>query len=134
MVRDLPRIVTLRWLEDFPDFLRPLCIDHGAWVVGSAAQYIIGVSLSDSKPRDWDVLVPLTEWPKACRLVPWKAVANSFGGYKIEVQGIKADVWPDDLNSFIAKATAYTTSPNIAIQPATSTVLVFGKRRDDSHR
>jgi hypothetical protein len=44
------------------------------------------------------VLVPFSQWQKACMLIPKEAVRNHFGGWKCISEGIEVDVWPADLS------------------------------------
>ena len=66
---------------------------HDAWIVGSAAN-------PDSKEiRDFDILVPFSEWRYAAILISYypDARPNTFGGWKLTSEGTEVDVWPDDL-------------------------------------
>ena len=64
---------------------------HDAWVVGS------GADPNNDKPRDYDIIVPYSEWQKACMLIPPDAKPNHFGGWKCQSEGVEVDVWPGDL-------------------------------------
>lgn len=67
--------------------------DLGGWIIGSAAD-----PKSDlTSVRDWDVVIPLSEWNTCSRLVPMDAKPNTFGGWKIKDGDNIIDVWPDDL-------------------------------------
>lgn len=75
---------------------------HNAWIVGSAA------NLDNENPRDYDVLVPFSNWSTASTLIPRSAIPNIFGGWKFidegKVKGVFdtiVDVWPGDLSEFL---------------------------------
>lgn len=101
-----------------PAAVRALCHSHGAWVVGSGAAYLLG--FTDTPPRDWDVLVPLGEWPVACKSIPKGTPANGQGGFKLTTPDFVADVWADDLGRFLSQA---SSRPAYAVHPKTMTHL-----------
>lgn len=74
-----------------PKLVLALTYSHDAWVVGS------GADPDHENPRDWDIIVPYSEWQKACSLIPMDAVPNHFGGWKCISEGVEVDVWPGDL-------------------------------------
>lgn len=76
-----------------PKLVCSLCFGHNSWVVGSAAEE------SGEEPRDWDVMVPFSEWYSACFLIPSDAKPNTFGGWKCNSEGKIVDVWPGDLGN-----------------------------------
>lgn len=84
MSSSLPKTI-LAWTTNFQ-----------AWIVGSAADP------SNKNPRDYDVIVPYSEWGRASHLIPKDAKVNSFGGWKFydEDYQCEIDVWPGEL-SFI---------------------------------
>lgn len=85
-----------------PHFVRILAWQHDAWLVGSTARkLVLGEDVSNT--RDWDMLVPIYEWPKACLLVPPKTRANSFGGFKVTDHHTEAeiDMWAGDVGWFL---------------------------------
>jgi hypothetical protein len=77
-----------------PKLVCALCYGHDAWVVGGAAR--------DNDPRDWDILVPFSQWQSAAFLIPSDAKPNSFGGFKCSTpEGVEVDVWPGDIGKMI---------------------------------
>jgi hypothetical protein len=83
-----------------PSLVRKLVIMHNAWIVGSAAN----PANNPTECRDIDVMVLHSEWPKAAQLIPSDAKPNTFGGWKIQADGISIDVWPDDLGRVLLGA------------------------------
>jgi hypothetical protein len=95
-----------------PKTVSQLCLNHDAWVVGSAANEETDISLV----RDFDILVPFHSWHPASVLIPEDAKVNPFGGWKFELDGIEYDVWPGDLGWFMLHSTtrcAWNPSRNI---------------------
>lgn len=90
-------------LWDVPDDVKEL-LKTGAWLVGSGATYLVG--LTDREPNDWDVLVPYELWPSVRQFIPKGAQANRFAGFKVKVSdpedlvNTTMDVWPDDLGRY----------------------------------
>lgn len=74
-----------------PKLVLALTHSHDAWIVGSAADPEM------KNPRDYDVIVPFSEWQKASSLVPKDAKVNTFGGFKCMSDGIEVDVWAGDI-------------------------------------
>ena len=81
----------------FPPLVTKLTQLHNAWIVGSAAD----PNKNLSTVRDWDILVPWSEWSKAVLLIPTTATPNTFGGWKCLEKGIIIDVWPDDIATLL---------------------------------
>lgn len=78
-----------------PKLVISLTHSHNAWIVGSAA------NPKNNEPRDYDVIVPFSEWHKACMLIPMDASPNHFGGWKCISEGVEVDVWPGDIGVVI---------------------------------
>ena len=93
-----------------PLIVRSFSYNNNGWVVGGGAAYLLG--LTSEQPRDWDILIPLEEWYKACKSFPVGSVTNSFGGVKIKVDDIEVDVWGDSLSNFISTQNVW---PNYAV-------------------
>lgn len=75
----------------YPKLVLSLAHAHDAWLVGSAADP------ENLLPRDYDMVVPYSEWQKACMLIPKDAKPNTFGGWKCTCNGVEVDVWPGEL-------------------------------------
>ena len=75
----------------FPKLVLAMTHAHNAWLVGSAA------NPENNNPRDYDVVVPYSEWQKACMLIPSDAKPNHFGGWKCISEGKEVDIWPGDV-------------------------------------
>lgn len=86
--------------------------DSGGWIVGGAANYLLG--LTDDTPRDYDILVPMITWEEATRFIPRDTKANSFGGWRIETAEASIDVWPGELGSFLSQV---PVKPTYAVNP-----------------
>lgn len=102
-------------------FTRAFCLNHGGWIVGSGARYLLGLS---NTPNDWDILVPLRYWPEACRIVPRGTLTNSLGGFKILSPSLNIDVWPGDIGEFFSQVPEY---PAYAVSPKYMRFLVVHK-------
>jgi hypothetical protein len=101
-----------------PPAVRLLC-EGGSWVVGSAAAWLVGAT--DASPKDWDVLVPFSEWRHSSRIVPPGAEANSFGGFKFASgDGVVLDVWPGELAQYFA---LHPSGNGFAVYPPTWTII-----------
>jgi len=74
-----------------PTLVRQLGLYCDAWLVGG--------SVDDDNPKDYDVVVPYSQWNKACMLLPKEVKFNTFGGIKCVSDGFSIDVWIDDLTS-----------------------------------
>lgn len=80
-----------------PKLVLALTHAHDAWIVGS------GADPNNTEPRDYDVIVPYSEWQKACMLIPMDAKPNHFGGWKCISEGKEIDVWCGDLGWLMQK-------------------------------
>lgn len=81
-----------------PSIVKQFSTNFGGWVIGSGCQ---------ENPKDWDVLIPFSEWNRAAHLIPKDAKPNTFGGWKFTVDGVDIDVWPGEL-SFICNQAKFT--------------------------
>ena len=82
-----------------PALVAQLTHVHNAWIVGSAAKEGADLKIV----RDWDVLVPFSNWQAAAALLPKDAAPNTFGGWKCVSEGVVVDVWPDDLGRIMTR-------------------------------
>lgn len=88
-------------MKTLPKLVRTLMVNHGAWLVGSAASWYVGDT--DALPADYDLLVPPKSWNAACRTVALVCAAvrfNSYGGIKAEDEGHMIDLWSGTLDDF----------------------------------
>lgn len=102
----------------YPAPVLTLCMNQGAWIVGSNA-------FDPSPDRDYDLLIPWHEWHTVAGFsAAHNPVANKFGGWKIRVGRVTMDIWPGDL-SWLA------TQPKFkqAYHPATDTLIVKADKR-----
>ena len=94
---------------------RQLCWVFNGIVIGSVATLVAtqqGDLHRKDIPADIDIIIPLDQWPQACRLIPEKARANRFGGFKFSDGGKSTDVWPEDaLRAAIAAGCEYLWVP-----------------------
>ena len=96
-----------------PDIVRQLTICFDGFIVGSSAKYLLDKCESCN---DWDIIIPLSRWGQAQKLIPKEAKHNTFGGSKISIPNIKEfyvenkrfygnytiiDVWSCDLSEFL---------------------------------
>lgn len=86
-------------IRDLPLLVRVLSFIFNGYVVGGGAKYLAGDT--DSLPKDWDVVVPPEHWSEVCKIVPWKTVTNTFGGFKID----DVDFWSEDLGHYFRTIT-----------------------------
>ena len=87
-------------LSACPAHLRSLSVS-GGWVVGSAAQWLVGAK--HDTPKDFDVIVPFGCWFDASKMIPLGSVSNTFGGWKFSIEGRSYDVWPQELSDYILR-------------------------------
>jgi hypothetical protein len=80
-----------------PKLVCSLTHNFDAWIVGSAAD------IKNSSPRDYDVIVPFSQWGPASQMIPPDAKPNTFGGWKCMSEGVEVDVWPGELGWLMAK-------------------------------
>lgn len=86
-----------------PDIVRTLCLNYSAFIIGGAAKYLLD---EEDSCRDWDIVVPLSQWGLAQRLIPKNAIHNTFGGSKIILEKNKTftiifesvDIWSADIS------------------------------------
>lgn len=84
-----------------PDIVRQLCWLFDGWIVGGAVDFITGKS---TECNDIDIVIPITNWTKASKLIPAGSKANSFGGFKFESEGFSIDVWADDIGIVLVES------------------------------
>lgn len=101
-----------------PALIRSFCFSHEAWIVGSAANWLLGLRFDE--PRDYDLLIPFYQWGSACRSIPEGSPTNSHGGVKISSDGIALDVWCGDIGWFLGQVPSV---PAYAVNPKTMTFL-----------
>lgn len=77
-------------IAKLPALVRSFCFSNEAWIVGSAALYLL--DLKDDHPRDFDLLIPFYQWGVACRSIPENSPTNSHGGVKLISDGCAIDV------------------------------------------
>lgn len=75
----------------YPKLVLALSHSHDGWIVGT------GADPSVDNPRDYDIIIPYSEWQKASSLIPLDAKPNHFGGWKCMSEGVEVDVWPGDI-------------------------------------
>jgi len=111
------RVKSLKPHEKLGPTARHLCYIYDAWIVGSSVNYIRG--LNSNNPKDIDIVVPLSKWIIASKLIPEGAMANKFGGFKFEEDGTIYDVWTDEVSNLFLQwndtLTAYQPKFKIAI-------------------
>ena len=111
-------------LRELPALVRSMCFSHDAWIVGGAAVYLCG--LSNTYPRDWDVIVPPSRWQAACKSLPYKSQINTMGGVKVIGVGFEMDVWASDLGQHFAES--FGDFDLVAVFPKTMQAAVCTKR------
>lgn len=89
-------------------------LNQGGYLVGSAVQWVLYGGRST--PRDYDIIIPLHKWHDASRLIPPGSVANSFGGFKLQLDGeLVIDVWGEDVDHYLITSTGMHAG--VAINP-----------------
>lgn len=68
-----------------PELVTKLCAYCDGWLIGS--------SVIEENPRDYDVWIPYEKWSVACTMIPKDAKINTFGGFKCISDGVEVDVW-----------------------------------------
>ena len=106
-------------LRDLPQFVRSLCYNHEGWVVGGGASYLAGFS---ERVKDWDVIVPVYNWMSVHPIIPHATLSNTFGGFKVDCDGVAIDVWPEDVGHYFM--TIGGNYDPIAVQPKTQQVAL----------
>jgi hypothetical protein len=84
-------------MRQYPALVAKLVVCYDGWIVGSAAK----PDAELENVRDWDVIIPYSEWSGAAQLIPLDAKVNTFGGWKCISEGKIVDVWPDDLTKVL---------------------------------
>ncbi len=102
--------------SEAPDIVRQLTICFDGFIVGSSAKYLLD---KVDKCQDWDIIIPLSRWGQAQKLIPKHAQHNTFGGSKIYMPDLNRlnashwqynpshflgdiiDVWSCDLSEFL---------------------------------
>ena len=95
----------MRPLSDLPRVVQRIGVLPGAWLVGGAAAYAMGV---DTKPKDWDFFVESEAHAAAMtHLRGASAIAvNSCGGLKATMpDGTVVDLWISTLAHFVTHGT-----------------------------
>mgnify|MGYP000325991193 CR=1 FL=1 len=105
-------------LSNLSPFIRTLLYVHDGFVVGSGADYLIGNT--ETSPRDWDILIPLSKWSVAMKSIPKGSASNTFGGIKINIDNVSVDVWSQDLSDYLVNLPVRNFS---IVHPKTLTVL-----------
>jgi hypothetical protein len=95
-----------------PSVVRAAVYNYHSWVVGSSAKFLIG---SQDNVTDWDVIVPVIEWPDITNIVPYGTKVNTLGGLKVIDGDTSIDIWPEDLGHFLMTITE--GYDKIAVQP-----------------
>ena len=84
--------------EDMPKLVSQL-IMHGALLVGSRANFIMG---SSDIPDDWDLIVPPENWNMVAFLIPSSAKLNDFGGWQFPlISNDYVDIWPMSICEYL---------------------------------
>ncbi len=110
-------------LRDIPAFVKSMVYSHNGWIVGGGAKYLCGLK---NEVNDWDVIIPIQNWQAAARGIPYKSTTNTFGGIKVDMNGVYLDIWADDLGSYLT--TVSLEYDLIAVHPRTKQVAVANKR------
>lgn len=108
-------------MHKYPALVHKLCYDHEAWIVGSSA------NPDDENPKDFDILVPLSNWQQASLLIPSDAIPNTFGGWKCISGGKEVDVWPGDLAWLLTNDMlkwAYHPRTNTGVEKAFEEIII----------
>lgn len=107
-------------LQDLPSFVRNLVYNHDGWIVGSGARYLLGLTNSKLTPKDYDVLIPFHCWGDVALTIPRGTPSNSFGGFKVTIEGKTTDVWCGDIGWFLSHS---TINNDLALHIRTKTVI-----------
>ncbi len=83
--------------EYFPPIVRQLFWTYNASIIGSFAKAVY--EDTDLKAcRDIDIVVPLSNWRDAAFLLAGtNCKVNDFGGWEVDFDGLKVDIWPGDI-------------------------------------
>ena len=86
-------------MRKLPAFVHHLCYFCDGWIVGSSA------NPRKRAPRDWDIIIPYTNWGQALAYLKEKNHSfsiNSFGGLKVYLSPITTvDIWPGDVGEYL---------------------------------
>lgn len=86
-----------------PTLVRQLGLYCDAWLVGGAVDEVT--------PKDYDVVIPYSQWNNACMFLPKQIEFNTYGGIKCVSDGFSIDVWTDDLSLF--KSNSFSVAMHI---------------------
>jgi len=120
VIKDKPAVLDYDKLAMLPLAVKMFCRNNRGWIVGGAARWLLG--RADEPPRDWDIIIPLAEWPAAAGSIPRGSVTNSHGGVKLVADGAQIDVWPGDIGAFLGQIPFDNRA--YAVHPSTTTVLI----------
>jgi hypothetical protein len=59
------------------------------------------LGIDNDPPKDWDILVPWSEWYYVRGMIPTGSVTGFNAGVKFTVDDVLMNVWPDDLGIFL---------------------------------
>lgn len=122
MINLLP-ILDYNKVAKLPALVRSFCFNNDGWIVGSTANWLLGLKGDD--PRDYDILIPFYTWGVACRSIPEGSPTNSHGGIKISSDGVIIDVWGGDIGWFLGQV---PQTPAYAVHPKTMTYLTADRK------
>ncbi len=111
-------ILNYNKVAELPAIVRSFCFSNEAWIVGSCAKWLL--TLTETPPRDFDLLIPFYCWGQASRTIPVGSLTNSNGGVKLVVDGVSIDVWAGDIGWFLSQVPAI---PAYAVNPRFMTFL-----------
>ncbi len=78
-------------INRLPRIARLICGQYNAWLVGSSADP------NNNKPKDYDIAVSFSDWPKVALLIPKDARPTLYGGWKFISDKKEVDVWPAEI-------------------------------------
>lgn len=92
-------------MVSLPKTVQALCLCGGVITGSQAKSYAVGgPPLVD---HDWDIMIPFSKWIFVEGIIPQTAKPNRFLGWRFSKNGVEFDVWPDDLQHFLRKASRY---------------------------
>lgn len=97
-------------------------LTRGAWLVGSGAEWYVSAG-SGAMPKDLDIIVPPSDAGALTHLDQSRVRLNSFGGIKLRMRGVTADVWFHTLDDF----TAASDKGGFAVRLKPFTLVKFEK-------
>lgn len=107
-------------LSNLDPFIRSLLYVHRGYVVGSGAEFLINQNAPE--PRDWDIIIPLTNWNKCMKGIPKGSPSNTFGGVKVTLtNGDTCDIWAQEIADYcenISKSVFYVCHPLTLVEMA----------------